>query len=110
MYIILMINNCLCERHPVQEFLDAWTKLGLSERIKIIDPEISVPLDAFLDNPDHWLDLLSEVRIFDTMIVYSFWGSVYNPNLFIVLFLLFLLLLTVRFLFFRMILMSDTIL
>ena len=70
--LYLLMPLCLCgtcvgvgggiDSHPVQEFLDAWTRMGLDERIKDLEPDTEYPLDAFLDNPTTWMKRLSEVR------------------------------------------------
>eukprot|EP00056_Hartaetosiga_gracilis_P007391 m.107581 g.107581 ORF g.107581 m.107581 type:complete len:722 (-) comp12692_c0_seq2:646-2811(-) len=46
-------------RHPVQEFLDAWTRLKVEEMMRAADPSIDNALDAYLDNPQHWHKTLS---------------------------------------------------
>ncbi|EGD81554.1 hypothetical protein PTSG_02270 [Salpingoeca rosetta] len=52
-------------RDPVSEFLDTWTRLDMPGRMRNIDPQIPSPLDSFLDDPDHWLQLLRNEDGFD---------------------------------------------
>eukprot|EP00730_Choanoeca_flexa_P009293 TRINITY_DN12623_c0_g2_i5.p1 TRINITY_DN12623_c0_g2~~TRINITY_DN12623_c0_g2_i5.p1 ORF type:complete len:781 (+),score=196.14 TRINITY_DN12623_c0_g2_i5:1760-4102(+) len=47
-------------RHPVQEFLEAWTKLGMTQRIQTAANDKTLGLVDFLKRPKHYLKLLSK--------------------------------------------------
>eukprot|EP00055_Hartaetosiga_balthica_P003412 m.7674 g.7674 ORF g.7674 m.7674 type:complete len:774 (-) comp2884_c0_seq2:1336-3657(-) len=46
-------------RHPVQEFLDAWTRLKIEEMMRAVDPSLENALDEYLDNTDYWHQALN---------------------------------------------------
>jgi hypothetical protein len=52
-------------RHPVQEFLDAWVKLGMRARMRLAAKDNSLDLVDFLKAPDKHLQAVSTVSFRD---------------------------------------------
>jgi hypothetical protein len=44
----------------VQEFLDAWKKMGLTDRLRERAGDQTLTLEDFLEKPDHYLTLMSD--------------------------------------------------